>query len=247
MDEKKRQRYSDLLELLIVIAIIFLIITIYVPVAIWEEEDHYATESHFRMENIYDIETFYERLTDTFTTDGLWAMAVVNAVRDSLTADSNFVGDQTIELFGKEFTVSIPKGYDVEYDTTFGFQKSRRDTIIDTTVTIIMYDEELSRNDTIYVRKVDLPEKQADPSFVRILDEQPVEREELVTYYDTYMPDSTMFYCPLTKLPYQITVKDNGVRISSPIKDVYKEPRYFLFSFQAENHGYIDDGSPSWD
>ncbi len=247
MDEKKRQRYSDILELLIVLAMIFMVITIYVPVAIWDEEAKYEDESHFRMQNIYDIENFYEQLTDSYTQNGLWAMNVVNAIRDSLTADSTYLGEQTLTLFGDSITVNIPKGYDVEYDTTFGFQKTRRDTIIDTTVTILVYSEESSRYDTIYVRKIDLPQKQADPSFRKILEETPLQREEVISYYETYMPDSSTFFCPLTGKPYEIKLKENGIRISSPITDVYEEPRYLIFKFRAQNHGYIDDGTRSWD
>ena len=143
--------------------------------------------------------------------------------------------------------VNIPVGYDVEFDTTFGFLKSRRDTILDTTVTLVMFSEEISRNDTIFIRKNELSILESNPNFVNVVEETPTQRVEHVNYYDTYMPDSSLFFCPITELPYKIRLEDNALRISSPINRVHSEGRYLLFSFKAYNHGYIDDGIPSWD
>jgi hypothetical protein len=80
-------------------------------------------------------------------------MHIINAVSDSVTADSNYVGEQKLNLLGKVINVNVPAGFGVEFDTTFGFHKFKRDTIADTTSTVIMYSEELSRNDTIFVRR----------------------------------------------------------------------------------------------
>ena len=149
MKISKRILISDLLELAIVLSFIFLVIAIYVPRAIWDEEDYYRKESRYRMQNIFDVESFYQILTEEYSEDPLWALSVVNAARDSLTADSTFLEDQLINISGKIIDINIPVDYDVEFDTTFGFLKSRRDTILDTTVTLIMFSEEISRNDTI--------------------------------------------------------------------------------------------------
>lgn len=246
MNQKKRQRITDLLELVIVLMIVFLIFVIYVPVAIWEEETKYEDESHFRLEDVYNIETFYRQLTNSFEQDGLVAMNVVNAVRDSVMADSTYLNEQVLNLLGKEFAVTIPKGFDVEYDTTFGIQKSRRDTIMDTTMTVVVFSEELSRNDTLFIQKRDFAVLESDPSFRELLTEEPVQRVESVSYYDTYMPDSSFFECPLTHKPYDINIKEDKIKISSPIDGVYKERRYLIFSFTANNHGYVDDGMLSW-
>jgi len=153
LDERKRQLYSDLLELAIVLALLFMVITIYVPRAIWDEEEKYQNLSRFNMENVFNVETFYQELTDQYDENGLWALSVVNAVRDSLTADSTYLGERTLTLLEHPITVTIPKGYDVEFDTTFGFLKSRRDTIFDTTVTVVLYSSTLSRYDTTYIPK----------------------------------------------------------------------------------------------
>lgn len=248
MKIKKRIIVSDFLELLIVLAMVFLIITIYVPRAIWDEEDVFQRESRYRMKNVFKVESFYNLLTGSYTEDALWALSVVNAVRDSLTADTTFLGDQTIGIEPGSILVSIPRGYDVEYDTSFGFLKSRRDTVIDTTVTIVMYSEDISRNDTMFIRKKELPGMQSSENFVSLIEETPTERVELVNYYDSYMPDSSMFFCPLTRDIFEVSLQeDKTLRVASPIDYVYKEGRYFLFSFRAYNHGYIDDGTYSWD
>lgn len=244
---KSNQKRNDLIELFIVISFIIMIFTIYVPVGIWEEEQNFRKNSRFRMKNIYGIELFFEQLTGNYESDGLWAMNVVNAIRDSVTADSTYVGLQTLSLYDKDIQVDIPKTYDIEFDTTFGFLKMRRDTILDTIATVVVYSEELSRNDTIFTQNKKLNDFITDPSFRSILKKEPSQRVESIEYYDTYMLDSSMFRCPVTSDLYSITIEESSMRIASPITKVYKEPRFVLFSFKAINHGYIDDGIKSWD
>jgi hypothetical protein len=240
---------SDLLELFIIFGFIFMIITIYVPKAIWEEEAQAEKLSRSNIQNVFDVESFYNTLTDTFNTDGLWAITLINAVRDSMIADSTYLEDRVLTLNGKEFAVNIPKGFDVDFDTTFGFPRVRRDTIKDTTHTIVMYLEELGKNDTTFVQHKKLPEFEIMPNFVAMIATEYKERSELINYYDSYQPDSSMLHCPLTHELYKITIADNqsSVRVASPITELYKENRYLIFSFKANNHGYIKDGLRSWD
>ena len=246
---RKRKMYSDLLELAIVVAFLFLIISIYVPRAIWDEEEYFEQRSHFYMENTYDIQNFYKSLTGEYNPDGLWVMQVVNSVRDSLTGDSTYLGEQSIGLNGQDFVVNVPKGYDVDFDTTFGFPMMRRDTIVDTTATLVMYSEDLSRNDTSYVQKKRLEKFTTDSNFVAVLEEVSSERVEVVNYYDSYMPDSSMYFCPVTQKAYLISIKDEGnaVRVDSPIEETVVRKRYAIFAFKADNHGFVDDGAKSWD
>ena len=131
----KRKNLSDFLELGIILAFIFLIISIYVPRAIWDEEESFEDRSQFYMENMFDVQSFYKSIIGEFSTDGLWAVQVVNSARDSLSGDSTYIGNQSITLNSKTFNVNIPKGYDIEFDTTFGFPMMRRDTISDTIYT----------------------------------------------------------------------------------------------------------------
>lgn len=246
---KKRKMRTDFLELFIVLSLIFMIISIYVPKAIWIEESIIEKESQFNIQNIYDVEMFYNSLTDTFNTDGAWAITLVNAIRDSLHADSTYLGERILNLDGIEVAVDIHKGFDVEFDTTFGFLKSRRDTIIDTTHTIVMYSDDLGRNDTIFIQHKKLDEYKSDSNFIDRVRTETKMRTELVNYYDSYQPSRSMLNCPLTNDSYKITVSDdnNSVRIASPITEVYKERRYLIFSFKAQSHGYINDGFRSWD
>ena len=249
MDEIKRKQYSDLIELGIVLAFLFLIITIYVPSAIWVEEVTAAEGARFNIQTVHDVEYFYKILTDGYEENGLWAMNVVNAVRDSVMADSTYLGERNFELAGESVNVIIPEGYDVEFDTTFGILKTRRDTLIDTIHTVVTYSEEMFRNDTSFVSKEDLPAVMIEEGFIANLGFETKQRSEVVSYYDSYMPDSSNFYCPLTGEIIVVRLKEEGevLRVASPIEGVYSEGRYLLFSFKTRSHGYIEDGSRSWD
>ena len=64
MDLIKRKQYSDLIELFIVIAFLFMIITIYVPSAIWVEEKKAADDARFNIQTVHDVESVsYTHLT----------------------------------------------------------------------------------------------------------------------------------------------------------------------------------------
>ncbi|MDP7512720.1 MAG: hypothetical protein QF587_03100 [Candidatus Marinimicrobia bacterium] len=246
---RKRQFRSDLLELFIVLTFIFMVITIYVPRAIWEEEAQAEDQSRFYIQNIFDVVSFYNTLTDSFNVDGLWTINLINAVRDSVMADSTYLGERVLFVDGRDVEVNIPTGFDVDYDTTFGFPKVRRDTIVDTTLTIVMFLEELGRNDTLFIQHKKFAEYVEKPNFVAKIASESKERSELTNYYDSYQPNEAMLHCPLTNELYKIDVADdkNSVRVASPITDLYKESRYLIFSFKAHNHGYINDGIRSWD
>lgn len=181
----KRQFHSDLLELFIVLAFIFMIITIYVPKAIWEEEAQIEKQSRHFMQNIYDVESFYNTLTDSFNVDGYWSMNLVNAVRDSIMADSTYLGERVLSLNGSDIAVNIPKGYDVDFDTTFGYPKVRRDTIIDTIHTIVMFLEDLARNDTIFIQDKKFADFKVQSNFVSKIATETKSRSELTNYYES--------------------------------------------------------------
>jgi len=244
-----QQNKSDLLEVVIILALFFLIVVIYVPVAIWEEETFYEKESRYRMQNAYDIESFYSRLTGEYNPNFLEALSVVNAARDSTIADSLYIGEQSIVLEGKEFFVDVDESFGFEYDTTFGIKSFRKDTVQDTTLQVVIFSEDLGRNDTSFIRKKDLGSYQSNDNFVGITREEPMERVEAIEYYKTYIPDSTTYYCPLTSDNYIMEISDDGseLMISSPIQDPVVESHYLLFSFRAMNHGVIKGGRRSWE
>ena len=205
-----QNKLSDLLELAMVLAFIFLIIVIYVPVAIWAEEREFEKRSRFNMQNIYDIGMFYEQLTGSYSLNFFEAMNVVNSARDSLLGDSLYVGEQSLILFGRQYNVDINETFGFNYDTTFGFKSYRRDTILDTTVQIIMYSQELGRNDTSFTQKRYLNNYMEDPNFIEKLKDEPLKRVELIEYYKTYIPDSSTYSCPLTDKPYMISVDNEN-------------------------------------
>ena len=244
-----QQNKTDLLEVFIVLALFFLIIVIYVPVAIWEEENYYQEESRYRMQNVYDIESFYSRLTGEYNPNFLEAMSVVNATRDSAIADSLFIGEQLVKLWGKEFFVDVDESFGFEYDTTFGIKSFRKDTVKDTTLQIVLYANDLGRNDTSFIRKVSLREYIDDENFIGIINEEPIQRVEAVEYYKTYIPDSNTYLCPLTNEEYLMDINQDGneLIVSSPIDEPIIESHYFIFSFKALNHGVIKDGRKSWE
>lgn len=246
-----QNKLSDLLELAMVLAFLFLIIVIYVPVTIWAEEREFEKKSHFNMQNIYDIGMFYEQLTGSYSLNFFEAMNVVNSARDSLLGDSLYVGEQSLILFGREYNVDINETFGFNYDTTFGFKSYRRDTILDTTVQIIMYSQELGRNDTSFTQKRYLNNYMEDPNFIEKLKDEPLKRVELIEYYKTYIPDSSTYSCPLTDKPYMISVDNENkkLKVVSPInrKTPYKDPRFLIFSLKSNGHGEINDGNRSWD
>ncbi|MFH1851749.1 MAG: hypothetical protein ABIA75_05325 [Candidatus Neomarinimicrobiota bacterium] len=222
-----------------------MIISIYVPRAIWDTEEELQQTSRFRMQNIYEVEDFYHQLKGEYSSDPLWALNVVNAIRDSLTADTTFLEDQVLNLAGKSINVNIPAGWSTVFDTTFGFRKVRKDTISYMQYEVVTYIEARNAYDTLFVQYNEMLAMKENPTFVNVASENEVQRVEAVTYYTSYMPDSSYFYCPLTQQPYAVTL-EKGIKIASPIADAVTERRYLIFSFRAENHGYIEDGVPSW-
>ena len=246
-----QNKLSDLLELAMVLAFLFLIIVIYLPVSVWAEEREFEKRSRFNMQNIYDIEMFYEQLTGSYSPNFFEAMNVVNSARDSLLGDSLYVGEQSLILFGRQYNVDINETFGFNYDTTFGFKSYRRDTIFDTTVQIIMYSQELGRNDTSFTQKRHLNNYMEDPNFIDKLNEEPLKRVELIEYYKTYIPDSSTYGCPLTDKSYMISIDNENkkLKVVSPInrKNPYKDPRFLIFSLKSNGHGEINDGNRSWD
>ena len=251
MSKLDQKKLSDLLELVTVFAFLFLIFVIYAPVSIWSEEQRFERESRFNIQNIYDMEAFYDQLTGSYNPNFYETMKVVNSARDSLFADSLYFGEQSLFLEGKEYIVDINETFGFNYDTTFGFKSYRRDSILDTTVQIVMFSQELGRNDTSFTQKKFLTTYTKDPNFVAKLNEEPINRIELIEYYKTFVPDSSTFDCPLSGEPYilKIDKENKKIKVSSPItkESSYKDPRFLIFSLKYYGHGEINDGNRSWD
>ena len=108
MNKRKNRIFADGLEFIIIFSMIFMLISIYVPRAIWDEEEEIEKISRFRMENVFNVEDFYHQLNGEYSADPIWAMTVVNAIRDSLTADSTYLNEQVLKLSGQLVNVNIP-------------------------------------------------------------------------------------------------------------------------------------------
>lgn len=244
-----QQNKTDVLEIFIILAMFLLIVVVYVPVAIWEDEFFYEKESRSRMQNLHDIQAFYRRLTGEYSVSPLKAMTIVNAVRDSTIADSLYIGEQNLFLNNEKYIIDVNESYGFDYDTTFGIKSFRKDTILDTILQIITFSEELGREDTSFIQKKELYNYKSMSSFRSIIKEEPMKRVQAVEYYKTYIPDSTNHFCPLTNEPYKSEISKDGsvFTISSPIDIPIIERYYLLFTFKAENHGFIRDGRKSWD
>ena len=176
MNKARQKFFNDYLEIITFFVFLLTLLVIYVPSLIWEEEDMYKNESRSRMQALYNVENFHNILIGKYEEDGLNAVTLVNAVRDSVMADSTFLGDQSVKLNGEEFLVNVPRGFDVEYDTTFGQRRVAKETIVDTTVTVVMLSEDTGLEDTLYVQKRNLFEIQEDPLFLSVVKEATFER-----------------------------------------------------------------------
>lgn len=245
-DIKYKWWLRDILELGILAALIVFMAVIYIPRAIWAEEEDIQEESRFRMETVYDVLTYYGRLTGQKTTNAAWALAVVNAARDSSTADSTFLGTRKIILADGDAQIDMYKGFPSSYDTTFGFLRTRKDTLLDTVLTVVLYNVVESTNDTSFVRPEQIGPYFDDSLFVGIADTTLSSHVEVVSYYESFMPDLSMLYCPLTNRLYIVETGEDQLKVESPIEGSYAEPRFWVFSFRANSHGKIENGEKSW-
>lgn len=181
--EEKKYRWwlaRDLTELGIVLAVIAFVIVIYIPRSIWTEETEIEDQNHSQMLDIYKVMEFYQEFTGETTEDAEWAIQLVNAVRDSVVADSLFSNEpRKIVLNGHVVDVTVPKSfiwmkpdrrlgenplakhvrYVTTYDTSFGHLGVRKDTIVDEVYKVVVedrsedpYNSEMWFMDTSFVR-----------------------------------------------------------------------------------------------
>ena len=246
LDSKYKWWIRDLLEVAILLAVIIFMLVIYLPRMIWDEEEKVESKSRFYMEHVYDVLSSYQQITGERTTDGEWAIKVVNAARDSMTADSTFLGKQDIYLEDRIANVDLSANFITVYDTSFGFLKTRKDTIQDTILTIVSFNDEDSRYDTSFVRNDMAKPYIEDSSFVKINDTTFSSHAEVISYYDGFVPDNNMLICPLTRKPYIIELTEEDYKVASPIEGTYSDRRYLVFAFKAKSHGKVEDGDKSW-
>lgn len=242
---------NTILDWGVVLAMLFLIIVIYVPKSIWAEEDLARTESRRRMMIIQSAENFYKTLTDKFTTDGPFLFKLVSQTHDSLVGDTTFLGPQVVRVEGQSYSVDIPERMLKQLDTTFTIPRAVRETLLDTTYTVLLWNDERSEHDTIFINGiVGLQHNQADPSYRGITDTTFGSHTELVNDYAWYryrLVDDLLFH-PVSFEPYLLNLDSTGEEftIAAPESDLNVQRRYLMFHFEAIDHGKIVDGEPSW-
>lgn len=238
-----------LIKILNIVAVILamaLVIVIYVPNNIWREENHIRNISRNRMRIMNEVQKYYNQMAGTYQPDPVLAMKIVNAVRDSTRADSNYFGQQTIKLPEGRFKLDVPKNFYASFDTNFAFKYEQSDTVIDTTIKILKWNSELMTFDTVYVVSSRLEEAKADPNFKGVLDSEVSKRVSNNVYYRRYYLKKELAMRPLLDTTYTVLKTEKGIKIQDPIKKVIREPRFLVFTFIDSTHGYIENDEISW-
>lgn len=240
-----------ILDWLSVIAVLMLIAVVYVPRSIWAEEERYQIESRRRMDVIQSAENFYHTLMGSFTDDGPFLFALVSQTHDSLIGDSTFSGEQVVHVAGIPHRVDIPEGMTYQLDTTFSVGRTLRETVLDTTYTVLIWNDERADNDTVYISgKAGLSRLEADPAYRGAIDSSFGSHSEVYTDYDwnRFRLEDELLLSSVNREPFVIAVDSTSeeLRIASPITDAYVETRYLLFRFKPRGHGEIVNGEASW-
>ncbi len=242
---------SVILDWGVVLAVALLFVVIYVPKTIWAEEDRARDESRRRMTIIQAAEDFYRAITDNYTTDGRFLFQLISQTHDSLIGDTTFIGEQIVHVDGVPYTVYIPEILLTQLDTTFTVSRSVRDTMLDTTYTVLLWNEERSVEDTIYINGIKgLSVLFDDPGYMGTPDTAYGSHTELINDYAwfRYRLTENLLKNPVSGQPYNILLDSTGtvLTISFPESALNEQRRFVFFKFKALDHGEIVSGEPSW-
>ena len=253
MDQKSIDKRVGILDWGIIFSFLIMLVIIYIPLNIWAEEEKYKKDSRNRMEIISNAEEFYKEITGSYTTDGEKLFFLVDAAIDSTIADSLFFGKQNIFFRDKSFEVNISKGFLDRADTTFSVGVKRKINVIDTIFTVKMKNPELNTFDTTYVNTNDIDNIKQDSLFIKIINFNETSYSETFTDYISkkFKLTNNLLNCPLTGKPYELIINNTDpeevfFKVKSPVPIDYKERRFFFFSFESGEHGYIEDKKKSW-
>ena len=242
---------SVILDWGVVSAVAVLVVVIYVPKAIWAEEDLARDESRRRMTIIQATEDFYRTIRDSYTTDGPFLFKLISQTHDSLVGDTTFIGEQIIYVDGSPYAVDIPKILLIQMDTTFTVSRTVRDTMLDTTYAVALWNKERSVEDTVYINgSKGLGVLMDSPAYMRTTDTSYGSHTELLNDYAwfRYRLTEDLLKNPVSGLPYEIKLDSTGtvLTIAFPESDLNEQRRYLFFKFKALDHGEIVDSKPSW-
>ncbi len=253
MNQKKIERRISLLDWLIILAALVMLAVVYIPAEIWKDEVKDRRESRHRMTVISEAQEFFKELTGSYTTNGLELFALVEAAMDSLIADSLFTDEKIINLNGKKYPVTIKRGFEVRVDTTFSSPRLLERSFLDTVYTAEFRDRETGSIITESFKARYLAQRQADTNFVQIVSTEVEEISEEYTDYSLnkfhLIPE--LLNCPLTEKPYVMEIDETDpdypvFTVRSPVPEGYTERRFYIFKYEAGDHGHIADGEPTW-
>jgi hypothetical protein len=245
------EKWSFIIKWIAVILVVILLLVIFIPNSIWKEENEMRMRSQWKMEQLWHAQRMYKKLTGYYDADMKGVLWFVSAVRDSILADSQYVGNQYINYKGERVNINVPALWFTEYDTLFANSYPARDTNYAEVYTAIEPNLETGMWDTIFLAEDRDRYKYTDSLWQGIILDTVIDTIiERVTKYKNFNLVDSFLVCPLTDLEYNIRVKgedDDTVIIHSPIREGYFERKYFFFTFKDTGHGYIMNGEASWE
>lgn len=246
------EKISFVIKWIAVILIVVLLLVIFIPNQIWKVEENMEARSRWKMKQLWDAQRLYKKLTGNYSSDMEGVLWFVSAVRDSVLADSQYVGEQYINYKGEKVRIDVPRYYFSEYDTTFSVPYPARDTTLADVYKAIELNLETGEWDTVFLAEEKDRYKYTDSLWEgEILDTTVDTIIENVTRYKNFNLVDSLLRDPLTGERYDVTIKGEDkdtVRIESPLKEnPYFERKYLFFTFRDTSHGYIVNGEPSWE
>ena len=245
------EKWSFIVKWIAVILLVILLLVIFIPSNIWKDEDSMRVRSQWKMEQLWDAERMYHKLTGYYDADMKGVLWFISAVRDSILADSEYVGTQIINYNGEDVTIDVPEFWYTEFDTVFSRPYHAKDTSLVGVFTAVELNAETNTWDTVYLGEDKDRYKFTDTLWEGIIIDTTIDTiiEKVIKYKHFNLVDSLMV-CPLTHKEYTVTVKGKDkdtVIIQSPIRGGYMDRKYFFFTYKDTGHGSIMNGEASWD
>ncbi len=252
---QEQQYYNEKLSFVIkwiaVILFVILLLVIFIPNNIWKAEDNMRNRSQWKMEQLWDAQRMYHKLTGYYDGDMEGVLWFVSAVRDSILADSEYIGEQTVRYKGEDIKINVPEFWFAEYDTVFSRPYHAKDTNLVGVFTAVELNAETGTWDTVYLGENKDRYKYTDTLWEGIIIDTTIDTiiEKVIKYKHFNLVDSLLI-CPLTEEKYPVKVKgkeSDTVIIYSPVRGGYTDRKYFFFTFEDTGHGFIMNGEASWD
>jgi hypothetical protein len=245
------EKWSFVVKWIAVILLVILLLVIFIPSNIWKKEDNMRAKSQWKMEQLWDAQRMYHKLTGYYDSDMKGVLWFVSAVRDSILADSQYVGEQVINYKGKEVTINVPEFWSTEYDTVFSRPYHAKDTSLVGVYKAVEMNLETGGWDTVYLGENKDRYKYTDSLWEGIILDTTIDTiiEKVIKYKRFNLVDS-LLYGPLTHKEYTVKVRgkdSDTVIIKSPIHGGYSKRKYFFFTYKDTGHGSIMNGEATWD